>query len=135
MITQYSDYGSISTTIQNIVANKVGLLDDYILIQTGENDYTALIRDNATKDITQVKIIRSGTTYGGTYQVSVSEASEFRYSVSNEYYVFSNQQIGCALNCPIYEQVTSYGVCIMVCVLAFAVLFKGVLFKCLKKSR
>lgn len=134
-ITQYSYYSSISSQIQNIVANKVGLLDDYILMQTGENEYTALIKDCATKDVTQVRISRSGTNYSGAYQVSTTDVSDFEWNISNEYYVYSNQQVGSALNCPIYEQVTSYGICIMTCVLVFAILFKGVLFKCLDRLR
>ncbi len=132
MVTQYTEYSSISSDIQNLIANKVGLLDDYILFQTGEYEYTALIKDNATKDVKQITVTRSGN-YNSGYTVRETTADKFEYSVSNEFYCFSNQRIGKSLNCPIYEQTTSYSVVIMCCFLCFAVLFKGALFRCLRK--
>ncbi len=134
-ITQYNEYGTISTQIQNIVANNVGLLDDYILMQTGEYEYTALIKDNATKDVTQIKITRNSGNYSSQYTVTKTDVEEFKYTVNNEYYVYSNQQLGQSLNCPIYEQATSYAVVIICCVLCLAIVFKGVLFKCLDKLK
>ena len=50
MIRQYTDsYSSASSDIQNLIANKVALLDQYILMQTGQNEYTALIYNPNTK--------------------------------------------------------------------------------------
>lgn len=133
MITQYTDtYGSISSDIQNLVSNRVGLLDNYILMQTGQYEYTALIKDGATKKVTKLVISRS-SSYNNYYTVAESVSDDFTYTVSNEYYCYSNMHFGKSLSCPIYDQVASYGICILTCVVAFMVLFKGVLFRCLKR--
>ena len=134
MITQYSEYGTVSSDIQNLIANKVGLLDDYILMRTGELEYSALIKDNVTKEVTRFVISRE-SSYNSTYTIKTYSEDTFSYTVNNEYYVYSNQRLGRSLSCPIYEQVTSYGICIMTCVLVFAILFKGVLFRCLRRRR
>ena len=71
MITQYSEsYSSPSSEIQNIVANSVSLLDKYVLFQTGDNEYTALVKNLASKDIEQIRIYRgTGTGYNNRYYV------------------------------------------------------------------
>ena len=62
MITQYTEsYSAPSTQIQNIVANKVSLLDQYILMQTGQYEYTALIKNMASKETREITITRTGT--------------------------------------------------------------------------
>lgn len=131
MITQSNNNSTASATVQNIVANKVGLLDSYILFNTGDNEYTALIKDHATKDIEQIRIYR--TNNQSQWQVESRTATEFEYTVNNEYYAFSNLGIGQPLNCPIYQQTTAYATVIMCCIVLFAVLFKGVLFKWLRR--
>ena len=55
--------------------------------------------------------------------------------VDNEYYVFSNIGYGKSLDLPVYDGVISFSLMIISCVLLFAVVFKGALFKCLKRKR
>lgn len=137
MITQYNDsYTAPSADIQNIVANSVSLLDKYVLMQTGEYEYTALIQNLANKDVEEITISRISTTgYNNRYQVSREDVNEFSYDVTNEYYTYSNCGFGRSLDIPAYEGALTYGVTGLVILVFFAVMFKGVLFNCLKRRR
>lgn len=137
MIRQYTDsFSTPSADIQNIVANSVSLLDKYVLMQTGENEFTALVQNIASKDVEEITVSRlTGTGYNNRYQVSREEVSDFSYAVSNEYYTYSNCGFGRSLDIPAYDGAVTYGVTAMTVVLFFAIIFKGVLFKCLKSKR
>lgn len=136
MITQYTDsYSSPSSDIQNLIANKVRLLDQYILMQTGQYEYTALVYNGNTKECTKYTISRSSSSsYNTQYTVTEAEA-DFEYTVSNEYYVYSNIGYGKALSLPVYDGVISHCLMIICCILMFAVVFKGALFPCIKAIR
>lgn len=136
MITQYtntSGYSSTDSTIQSIVSNKISLLDQYILMQTGEYEYTALVRNPFTKKTTQYKFTRNGN-YSSAYSLNVS-LGEWDYNVTNEVYVFSNMGQGRALDLPVYDGVISHSLIIICCTLLFAIVYKGVLFKCLDSAK
>ena len=137
MITQYtntSGYSSTDGTVQSIVANKISLLDQYVLMQTGEYEYTALVRNSFTKKTTQYKSTRNGN-YSSAYSLKVSEGVEWDFNVTNEVYVFSNMGKGRALDLPVYDGVISHSLIIMCCALLFAIVYKGVLFKCLDRVK
>lgn len=134
MITQYSaSYSNPTADMREIVANNVGLLDKYILMQTGEYEYTALIKDMALRTVDVIKFTRQGSGYNYAWVASHSSTTDFRYSVSNELYVYSNMNVGKSIDLPVYKGVTAYSLAIIISVLSLAVLFKGVLFKCLRK--
>lgn len=136
MITQYSEYGSISSDIQNLVANNVSVLDQYILMQTGEYEYTALIKNMASKDVEQIVVSRVSTNnYNTRYAVTRQNGSNFDFEVSNEYYVYSNVGYGKSLDIPAYEGVRTYGITALTVLVFFMVVFKGALFKCLDKRK
>ncbi|MBE6811094.1 MAG: hypothetical protein E7521_08590 [Ruminococcaceae bacterium] len=136
MITQYTDsYSAASSDIQNLVANKIALLDQYILMQTGQYEYTALVYNPNTKKCIEYTISRiSSSGYSNQYTVSEAEA-DFEYTVSNEYYVFSNVGYGRSLDLPVYEGVQSHSLIIICIVLLFAIVFKGALFTCFRRRR
>lgn len=136
MITQYtnsSGYSSTDSTVQSIVANKISLLDQYVLMQTGEYEYTALVRNPFTKKTTQYKFARNGN-YSSAYSLNVSQG-EWDYNVTNEVYVFSNMGQGRALDLPVYNGVISHSLIIICCAMLFAIVYKGVLFKCLDRVK
>lgn len=134
MITQYAEYGTISADIQNIVANSVSVLDKYILMQTGEFEWTALVKNIASKDVEQITVTRSTATgYNNRYFVVRKNGADFNYNVANEYYVYSNVGYGRSLEIPSYEGVRTYGIAGITVLLFFMVVFKGALFKCLRK--
>lgn len=133
-ITQYTtSYSDPSTAIQNLVANKIALLDQYILMQTGQYEYTALVYNPNTKECTQYTISReSDSSYSNYYEITETSA-DFEYTVSNEYYVYSNVGYGKALDLPVYDGVISHSLIIICLMLLFAVVFKGALFKIFKR--
>lgn len=135
MIRQYtSTYSSASSDIQNIVANSVSVLDQYILMQTGEYEYTALIKNMASKEVEQITVTRgSGAGYNNQYSVTRKNGADFDFSVSNEYYVFSNVGYGKSLTIPAYEGIQTYGITALTVLVFFMVVFKGALFKWLRK--
>ena len=136
MITQYSEYGSISADIQNLVANNVSVLDQYILMQTGEYEYTALIKNMASRDVEEIKVSRISTSgYNTRYAVTRQNGSDFDFEVSNEYYVYSNVGYGKSLDIPAYEGIRTYGITALTVLVFFMVVFKGALFKCLDKRK
>lgn len=135
MIQQYTNsYSSASSDIQNLVANSVSVLDQYILMQTGEYEYTALIKNMASKDVEQITVSRSSTSgYNNQYSVNRQNGADFDFTVSNEYYVFSNVGYGKSLNIPAYEGIRTYSLTALTVLVFFMVVFKGALFKCLRK--
>lgn len=134
MITQYTEYGTISSDVQNLVANSVSVLDQYILMQTGEYEYTALVKNMASKQVEEIKVTRGASTgYNTRYSVTRTNGAEFDFNVSNEYYVYSNVGYGKSLDIPAYEGVRTYGIAGVTVLLFFMVVFKGALFKCLRK--
>lgn len=137
MITQYtnaSGYSNTDSTVQSTMANKISLLDQYVLMQTGEYEYTALIRNPFTKKTTQYKFSRNNN-YSSAYTLNVTEGVEWDYNVTNEVYVFSNMGQGRALDLPVYDGVISYSLIIICCAMLFAIVYKGVLFKCLDRVK
>lgn len=133
MITQYSEYGSISADIQNLVSNNVSLLDHYILMQTGQYEYKALIKNLASKEVEQITVSRNSENYNTRYSVERTQVQNFDYDVSNEYYVYSNVGVGKSLDIPAYEGIRTYGVTALTVLIFFMLIFKGALFKCLRK--
>lgn len=134
MITQYNSYGSISSDIQTLIASKISILDKYILMRTGENEYTALIYNPCSKKTMQYVISRSNGSYNNEWHLDIINDADYRFNVSNEYYVYSNEGYGRMLDLPVYDAVTSWCLSIITCTLIFAIGFKGVLFKCLRKK-
>ena len=130
-MTQYSDYSSIPQAVRDLVANKVSLLDSYILMQTGQYEYTALI-DKPGIGVTQVIVSRNSSTYNSQYTVVVSDGT-WDFAVTNEYYCYSNVGYGAALDLPVIEGATAHATVILACALMLAIVFKGVLFPCLRK--
>ena len=138
MIRQYADSYSVpSSDIQNIVANDIALLEDYVLIQTGQYEWTALIHTRGVNKTRYIKVNRNtGTGYNNYYTVSRGAYNgDFGANIENEYYAISNIGVGRSMDLPIHQTVTSYSLITVCCVLLFAVVFKGALFKCLKRKR
>lgn len=138
MITQYTNangyYSSVDSNAQAVIANKISLLDNYILFQTGDNEFTALIQNSITKDTTQYKISRN-SSYNSNYTLVKFENVDFDYTVTNEMYVYSNVGYGRSLDLPVNEGVISHSLIIICCTMLFAIVFKGVLFKCLDRLK
>ena len=134
MITQYTEsYNSIPSQVVSIVNNKCSLLDKFIIMQTGDRQYTALVYNVCSKKGKQYVFSRP---YNNSYySVTESDISSFDYRVTNEYYVYSNDGIGQTVDLMVYHGATAHAVVIVSLFVMFAVIFKGALFKCLRLRR
>lgn len=128
-MTQYTDYGSIPQAVRDLVANKISLLDSYILLQTGEYEFTCLV--NKPGIGCKQYVVRRASNYG-QYTFSESEGT-WEYTITNEYYCYSNVGYGAALSLPVAELATAHACVIMSCALMLAIVFKGVLFRWTKR--
>lgn len=132
MITQVNDsYSSITADVQAIVANRCSVLDKYVLMQTGEREYSALIYDPVSKECKRLTIER--TNNYSVWSVAEHTENDFSYVVNNEYYTYSNQGFGRALTLPCWEGMQTFSITFLCVVVSFAILFKGVLFRWLRK--
>lgn len=122
---QYNSYSSIPQQVRDVVANKCKLLDHYILIQTGEYEYTALIHDIVTDDVTQLRFTRADNY--STYYVVQSDGT-WEYTVSNEYYCYSNVGLGAALDLPVMDGVVAHAAVVLTIVIMFLLVFRSSLF-------
>ena len=86
-MTQHNEYSSVPQMVRDIVANRCTLLDEYIVFQTGDYTYGALIHNLVTGDVTELTFSRYSNY--GTYTVSESEGT-WEFKVNNEYYCYSN---------------------------------------------
>ena len=131
-MTQYEQYGSIPQAVRDIVANKVSLLDQYVLFQTGENEYTALIKNTSTGKVKQYRFYRLSNY--SQYAMEITDGV-WEYTYHNEYYTYSNMKFGSSLDLPVVEGVTAHASVIMYIALMFAIIYKGALFPCLQRKR
>ena len=129
-MTQHESNSTIPQAVRDLIASKVGLFDQYMLMQTGDSAYTALIRNTTTQDVQQIAVYRE-TAYNGPWRVVYIDDSSWAYTMSNEYYVYSNVGYGTALDLPVVEHFTAIASGVLACALMLAILFKGVLFPCL----
>lgn len=130
-MTQYTDYSTVPSQIREIVANKCSLLDSYILFQTGDGQYVALIKDVVTGEVTQV-LFRRGSSYNH-YSVTESVGS-WEYTITNEYYCYSNIGYGIALDLPVYDAIQSHAAAVFTVVLMFLIVFRSILFPFRKRK-
>lgn len=129
---QYETTSTIPQQIRDIVANRCSLLDQYILVQTGEYEYTALILDIVTDDCRQLVFTRASNY--GSYYVVESDGS-WEYFISNEYYCYSNVGIGAALDLPVIEGVQAHASVIFTVVLMFLLVFRTSMFPFYRKKK
>lgn len=97
MVTQWTNggsYSSVPNSAISIVANRVGMLDSYIMFATAENEYTALINPVVGKPFKVVVSRGNGSGYNYVWRVSEAEVTDTSYTVSNEYYCYSNIRLG-----------------------------------------
>lgn len=129
---QYNELHQIPQIVRDLVANKVALLDQYVLCQTGEREYTALIYNTSTKECKQIKVVRGEESNVYTMEESVGT---WDYTIVNECYAYSNVGQGAALDLPVLEGVNAHASMILCCALMFAIVFKGGLFPCLRRKK
>lgn len=133
MITQYST-GDVPSQVAQLIQNKLGVMDEYILMPTGESRYDCLIRNRVSKSVRRISVSRESSSYSSRYVVNVYTDQEWAYSVSAEYYVYSNIGYGRGLEPTVWAGMRTYALAGMCCALFLAIVFKGVLYRCVRRS-
>lgn len=135
MVTQSTDYSTISSTVLQLFYSKLGPLDEYIIMRTDEDEYTMLVRKIPSGTVTEYVCTRvyASSSWGSSYYDITSSSGDFDYSVSNEFYVYSNVGLGTMDILPVHEIMTSFACVSLCCLIFLAVMFKGALFKICRK--
>lgn len=136
MDNQYLNTSSIPSQVINISNNKVGVLDDYILYCTGEYRYSLLTKSRLPGQTAKLYTFsRSNSSGDRYYTVSFTDNVPFEYQVSNEYYVYSNIGYGQALTPICWQGIQTFSLAGITCALFLGIVFKGGLFKCLRRRK
>lgn len=130
-MTQYNYYSEIPDRILEIVASRCRVLDEYIVFQSGEAEYVAMIRDMVTGDVTQLLFRRSAS---GVYSM-IESAGVWEWNITNEFYCYSNVGLGSVLDLPVYDGVQAHFAVVFTVVLMFLVVFRSSLFPFGKRSK
>lgn len=116
---QYTSSNSIPSNVRDTLSSKVRPWNDYIILQTGQGQYTLLEKSLFNDDCRSIVAMRSND---GTYHYTEQE-SEFDFIVTNETVVYSNIGYGSRLDLPVVQEVNT------VCIVALTILvFIWVLF-------
>lgn len=133
MIRQYTNSYSVpSSDVQAVVNARVSLLDRYIIMQTGDYQYTALIQKGVTDEVQQLVFSRTSGNYSNPWQIVESEGA-FEYSVTCPYYVVSNVGLGRQMDLLCWRGVSAWALVVIASFVCLWVLFKGVLFRWRKR--
>ena len=136
-MTQYTaSYSSVPDQILSIIDNKLTLCTDYIVMQTGQYEYTAQLFNRVTKQGKQFVFSRaSGSGYNYNWSMSESHIDNLSYNYTNEYYIASNLGVGSTFTPSIYGGFTAWSLGAIVSLLLLRVLFGRVLFAPLLSRR
>lgn len=89
-MTQYTDrYSTVSSSYLSYFQNHIGALDNAIAFRTGQHEYGCLIQ-SPNGEVEQIIL----STAGDFIQTTVTSVQSFDYTISNEYYVYSNFGVG-----------------------------------------
>lgn len=133
-ISQY-DNSTVPTAALNLFYSKLGILDEYIIMATGDYQFTCLARDIVTGECTSYVVNRYSGTNFNTYYDLTTTTSDWSYSISNEYYVYSNIGVGTMQVLPVHTMLMSWALTGIVCICALAIVFKGALYPCLRRIK
>lgn len=127
MITQYDEPGTIPGQVLETFKAKIGILDQYVAFRTGEYEYTLLVC-NPFGDVRCFRASRQSTSGWTNYYVLTElEGQDFRTSISNELYVYSNIGQGQMLPLPAHEGVGALAMATLWAALIITIVFRGCL--------
>ncbi len=133
-MNQYSgNFQTIPASVLNVLYSKLGPLDEYIIMRTGENTIGMLVHRIPSGDIIQYTVSRPSASYGNQWYDISESSSYWSYNVYNEMYVYSNVGYGVMDVLPVHQIMLCWGVTGCVCLVFLALVFKGALFKCLRR--
>lgn len=134
MITQYEEPGTIPAQVLETFKAKIGLFDQYVAFRTAEYEYTLIVK-HINGEIKCYRASRQTTSGWSNYYTMVElEGQDFRTTISNELYVYSNIGKGQMLPLPVYEGVGAIALATFWAALIITIVFRGCL-QIWRKSR
>ena len=134
-ITQFQNE-SVPSTVKNLFYSKIGVLDQYVIMATGEYEYTLLARNITDDTVRQYEITRyKNSSYDNYYECIEVSNPTWDYTITHEYYVYSNTGQGIMETLPVHAIISSWSMVGIVCIAALAVVFKGALYPCLRRLK
>lgn len=134
-ITQYANE-TVPTVAKNLFYSKLGVLDQYVIMATGEYEYALLARNIADGTIRQYEINRyKNGSYDNYYECIEVSNPTWDFTITHEYYVYSNTGQGIMETLPVHAIISSWAMVGIVCIAALAVVFKGALYPCLRRIK
>lgn len=130
MIIQYSNngiYSLPSSTVTNYFKNYIMPTDSYIIMQTGQYTWSCVV-DRVVGNDYIIRVTRPSGS--GSYTVTNTVTTDTTYSVSNDFYVYSNLGIGNKLDIDY-----SSFICGFLAVLCGVLAFKSIFWGCLLRRR
>lgn len=124
-MTQYENSTSVPSDVVNVFANKIPFGRDFIIMQTGENIYTLLVREPFGDDAKSFVCTRNGT-YNSRYNYTEGQSQTFEYSYFNENAIYSNVNVGRGLTLPVESKVSTFALCVCTSLVALYIFFGGV---------
>lgn len=89
-MTQYTGrYSTVSSSYLSYFQNHIGALDNAIAFRTGQYEYGCLIQ-SPNGDVEQIILSNANDSI----QTTITSVESFDYTISNEYYVYSNFGVG-----------------------------------------
>lgn len=132
-MTQYTGAGSIGSSHLNLLYSKIGPVDSYIIMRTSDDTVGMLVYDNVTKECTEYTIEQTGSNYGSYAYQLYEQPGTWEYTVTNEYYVYSNVGYGSMQVLPVHEIMVCWGVAGLTCLAFVMLMFRGVLIRWRKR--
>ena len=134
-ITQY-DNETVPSIAKNLFYSKIGILDEYVIMATGDYEYTLLVRNIVDDTVRQYEITRyKNGSYDNYYECIEVSNPTWDYTINHEYYVYSDTGQGIMETLPVHAIISSWAMVGVVCIAALAVVFKGALYPCLRRIR
>ena len=122
---------SVGSSYQQFFLSKVPIGDDYIIFSTDE-DYICVYGEYTGTNFLNSTVIKISRTYGSQGSVTYTNEDSTSFSISYEFYSYSNIGTGTILSSPQdlnnSYQVSNY---IFVCLFVFVLMFLG--FNVIKK--
>ena len=123
-MNQYIDSYSIAPSqIISVLENRIGIFDQYFLMQTGQYVWTAWVKSPIRSEY-DVYTFTRGSQYSSSYSLSISSSASLDADFSNEMYVYSNLGVGGSLTCSQLPYFTAYSSMAIICIISIYTFFR-----------
>lgn len=123
-MNQYTDsFSNAPSQVISVLENKIGIFDQYFLMQTGQYTWTAWVKSPLRQDYEVYTFVR-GTQYSSSYSLTSSASASLDADFSNEMYVYSNLGYGSSLVCSQLDYCVAYSSMAIICVISIYSFFR-----------